>query len=259
VVAVAGAQVPVWRESVSADGLGDDLDVRIALTDSLERGSRTAAGPNRRGVAWLSVPRGHRQAKGEQVRLLLIGPPGSGKGTQAVRIGDHFGIAHISSGDLLRQHVTQGTPIGRTVQEFLARGDLVPDGIVMDVLRKPVENASREGGFVLDGFPRTVAQAEAAYSVARENGTWVQVALSLDVPREELMARILARGRDSGRSDDNLAVIRHRLDLFDATAPALIEYYARREVLITIHGAQPVDQVTADAIAALEGVQPSLR
>jgi adenylate kinase len=198
-------------------------------------------------------------AKGEQVRLLLIGPPGSGKGTQAVRIGDHFGIAHISSGDLLRQHVTQGTPIGRTVQEYLAKGDLVPDGIVMDVLRKPVEAASREGGFILDGFPRTVAQAEAAYSVARENGTWVQVALSLEVPREELMARIMARGRDSGRSDDNLAVIRHRLDLFDATAPALIEYYARREVLITIHGAQPIDQVTAEAIAALEGVRPSLR
>jgi adenylate kinase len=193
------------------------------------------------------------------VRLLLIGPPGSGKGTQAVRIADHFGIAHISSGDLLRQHVTQGTTIGRTVQEFLAHGDLVPDGIVMDVLRKPVETANREGGFVLDGFPRTVAQAEAAYSVARVNGTWVQVALSLEVPREELMARILARGRDSGRSDDNLAVIRHRLDLFDATAPALIEYYARREVLITIQGAQPIDQVTADAIAALEGVRPSLR
>jgi adenylate kinase len=193
------------------------------------------------------------------VRLLLIGPPGSGKGTQAVRISDHFGIAHISSGDLLREHVSQGTAIGRTVQEYLAKGDLVPDGIVMDVLRKPVETAARQGGYVLDGFPRTLAQAEAAYEVAREIDAWVQVALSFDVPRAELMARILARGRDSGRPDDNQAVIIHRLELFDATAPALIDYYARREVLVTVNGAQLVDQVTAAAIAALEGVRPSLR
>lgn len=193
------------------------------------------------------------------MRLLLIGPPGSGKGTQAVRISDHFGIAHISSGDLLREHVSQGTAIGRTVQEYLAKGDLVPDGIVMDVLRKPVETAARQGGYVLDGFPRTLAQAEAAYEVAREIDAWVQVALSFDVPRAELMARILARGRDSGRPDDNQAVIIHRLELFDATAPALIDYYARREVLVTVNGAQLVDQVTAAAIAALEGVRPSLR
>jgi adenylate kinase len=112
---------------------------------------------------------------------------------------------------------------------------------------------------VLDGFPRTLAQAEAAYEVAREIDAWVQVALSFDVPRAELMARILARGRDSGRPDDNQAVIIHRLELFDATAPALIDYYARREVLVTVNGAQLVDQVTAAAIAALEGVRPSLR
>jgi adenylate kinase len=193
------------------------------------------------------------------VRLLLIGPPGSGKGTQAVRISDHFRIAHISSGDLLREHVSQGTAIGRTVQEYLANGDLVPDGIVMDILRRPVETAARQGGYVLDGFPRTLAQAEAAYEVAREIDAWVQVALSFEVPRAELMARILARGRDSGRADDKHAVITHRLELFDATAPALLDYYARREVLVTVNGAQLVDQVTADAIAALEGVQPSLR
>jgi adenylate kinase len=192
------------------------------------------------------------------VRLLLIGPPGSGKGTQAVKIGVHYGLTHISSGDLLREHIAQGTPIGRTISEYLARGDLVPDGIVMDVLRKPVENASRQGGYVLDGFPRTVAQAEAAYQVAREMDASVQVALSLEVPREDLMARILARGRESGRTDDNQAVIAHRLELFDATAPALIEYYHRREVLVTVDGSQLIDTVTADAIAALDRVRPTL-
>jgi adenylate kinase len=205
------------------------------------------------------VSQGDTVEKGEQVRLLLIGPPGSGKGTQAVRIGDHFGIAHISSGDLLRRHVTQGTPIGLTVQRYLANGDLVPDGIVMDVLRRPVEAAARQGGYVLDGFPRTVAQAEAAYEVARGLDARVQVALSFEVPRDELMARILARGREAGRTDDNQAVITHRLELFDATAPDLIDYYARREVLVTVDGARPIDHVTADAIAALEKVRPSLR
>jgi adenylate kinase len=193
------------------------------------------------------------------VRLLLIGPPGSGKGTQAVRIGDHFGIAHISSGELLRRHVEQGTPIGNTVRSYLEAGDLVPDGIVMDVLRKPVETASRQGGYVLDGFPRTVAQAEAAYLVARDIGAWVQVALYLRVPRQVLIARMLARRHAAGRSDDSLAVINHRLQVFDELTTPLLDYYAGREVLLTVDGSLPVEEVTAVSIAELNRVRPSLR
>ncbi len=193
------------------------------------------------------------------MRLLLIGPPGSGKGTQANRIGDHFGITHISSGELLRQHVEQGTAIGRSVEHYLANGDLVPDGIVMDILRRPVEIASRQGGFVLDGFPRTVAQAEAAYLVAREIDAWVQVALHLEVSREALLTRTLARARESGRSDDRLAVVNHRLEIFDELTIPLLDYYATREVLLTVDGDQPVDTVTATAIAELTRVRPSLR
>ena len=188
------------------------------------------------------------------MRILLIGPPGSGKGTQAVRIGAHFGIAHISSGELLRQHIEQGTSIGRTVEPYVRQGHLVPDGIVMDILRKPVEAASREGGYVLDGFPRTVAQAEAAYLVAREIDAWVEVALSLAVPREQLIERTIARGRAAGRSDDNLDVVNHRLDLFDEVTPALLAYYANREVLVTIDGSKPIEDVTTGAIAALEAL-----
>src|SRR5215510_7124275 len=99
------------------------------------------------------------------MRILLIGRPGSGKGTQATVISEHFGIAHISSGDMLRHHVAKDTQLGRTVAGVMARGDLVPDAVVMDVLRRPVEAAARAGGYVLDGFPRTFAQAEAAYIV----------------------------------------------------------------------------------------------
>jgi adenylate kinase len=192
------------------------------------------------------------------VRILLIGPPGSGKGTQAERIGDHFGIEHISSGDLLRREVDRGSAIGRAAREQMARGDLVADSIVMDVLRKPVEAASRAGGYVLDGFPRTVAQAEAAYQIARELGAWVQVALSLEVPRPQLIERILARARSSGRTDDNLEVINHRLDLFDEVTPPLLAYYAKREVVITVDGTRPVDEVTVTALAELERVRPRL-
>ena len=192
------------------------------------------------------------------MRILLIGPPGSGKGTQAVRIGDHYGIAHISSGDLLRKHVADDTAIGRQVAPLLARGDLVPDGIVMDVLRRPVETASRQGGYVLDGFPRTMTQAEAAYLVAKEIGAWVQVAVYLEVPRDQLIERMLARGVASGRADDNLNVINHRQQVFEEQTPPLLDYYAVRETLITVNGSKPVDEVTATALAELDRIRPTL-
>jgi adenylate kinase len=193
------------------------------------------------------------------VRLLLIGPPGSGKGTQATRIGNHYGIAHISSGELLRRQVEMDTAIGRAVQSQLARGDLVSDGIVMDLLRRPVETASRQGGYVLDGFPRTVAQAEAAYLIARELGAGVQVALYLNVPRDQVVERMVSRGRAAGRTDDNLDVINHRLEVFDEQTTPLLDYYANREVLVTVDGSKPPDEVTATAIDELDRVRPILR
>src|SRR5262245_34159866 len=113
------------------------------------------------------------------MRLLLIGAPGAGKGTQAVELARHFGLAHISSGDLLRHHIREGTSIGRAAKTYVEAGDLVPDSLVMDMLRKPVMAASNAGGYILDGFPRTVEQAEAAYMVARELGASVQIAAHL--------------------------------------------------------------------------------
>jgi adenylate kinase len=190
------------------------------------------------------------------MRLLLIGRPGSGKGTQAEAISAHFGIAHISSGDLLRQHVADDTQLGRTIATLMERGDLVPDGVVMDVLRKPVEAASKAGGYVLDGFPRTLAQAESAYLVAKEIGAWVQVALLLEVARDVAMGRML--GRDQGRADDREDVIRHRQDAFDQVTPPMLDYYARRETLIRVDGDRPAEEVTADAIAALDRIRPTL-
>jgi adenylate kinase len=192
------------------------------------------------------------------MRLLLIGPPGSGKGTQATAIAEYFGIAHISSGELLRRHIADGTPIGRVAGEYVARGDLVPDGVVMDILRKPVESASRSGGYVLDGFPRTLAQAEAAYLVAKDLDAWVQVALSLEVPHDQLIERMLRRGQSGGRRDDTESVMRHRIDVFEQITPPLLEYYARREVLLRVDGSRSIGEVSAMIIAELERVRPTL-
>jgi adenylate kinase len=192
------------------------------------------------------------------MRLLLIGPPGCGKGTQAVHIAQHYGIEHISSGDLLRRHVAERTSIGRAVEQCVNRGDLVPDGIVMDILRKPVETASRNGGYILDGFPRTVEQAEAAYDVARTLNASVRIALHLQVPRDELIQRLLARGRQTGRADDTAEVINHRLQVFDASTLPLLDYYARRETLIRIDGNYPVPEVTRSAITHLDLVRHRL-
>ena len=174
------------------------------------------------------------------MRMLLIGAPGAGKGTQAELIAERFGITHISSGDLLRKHVDEGTAIGRAAKEYLSRGDLVPDAIVMDMLRKPVVAASEAGGYVLDGFPRTVDQAEAAYETASSLGVAVEVAVYLEVQAAELTRRLLARGRGQ---DDRPEVIEHRLSVFEAKTRPMLDYYARREELITVNGARPVPEV----------------
>jgi adenylate kinase len=174
------------------------------------------------------------------MRMLLIGAPGAGKGTQAGLIAERFGITHISSGDLLRWHVTEGTSIGKVAKEFLVRGDLVPDAVVMDMLRKPTVAASQAGGYVLDGFPRTVDQAQAAYETARGLGVAVEVAIYLEVRPEELTRRLLARGRGQ---DDTPDVIAHRLHVFEEKTRPMLDYYARREELITVNGARPVNEV----------------
>ncbi|MDQ1599246.1 MAG: adenylate kinase [Actinomycetota bacterium] len=190
------------------------------------------------------------------MRLLLIGAPGSGKGTQAVRLAEHFGITHISSGDLLRQHVTDDTAFGRQVREFVSRGDLVPDQMVLDMLRKPIVEASAKGGYVLDGFPRTVEQAEIAYETARTLGVAVQIAAYLEVGRPELVRRLLARGRGD---DDTQAVIEHRLEVYDQKTMPMVDYYAQRERLVTVNGARPADEVTWSLVVQLQKSRRALQ
>jgi adenylate kinase len=182
------------------------------------------------------------------VRLLLLAPPGAGKGTQARALSQHYGIEAVSTGDMLRQEVAAGTPCGLAARDYLDRGDLVPDVLIRDMVLARVVEADRNGGFVLDGYPRNLAQAEEAQALAADKGIVIDGAVYLDVSREELLRRLLQRAGFESRSDDNEATIRHRLDVFDAQTRPLAGYFRDRGLLISVDGEQPVEQVTKDII-----------
>lgn len=194
------------------------------------------------------------------MRLLMVAAPGAGKGTQAARLSAYYGVAHISSGELFRNEVAQGTEIGRIAAAYLKRGDLVPDDLVMQMLAGPVVRAAQEGGYVLDGFPRTLRQAEEAYAWAKQvEGVELQAVVHLIVSREELMRRLLTRSRDGGRTDDTMETIEHRLDVYDLETEPLIEYYAGRGLVVDINGEQPVNEVFDDIINSIESVRAGRR
>jgi adenylate kinase len=177
------------------------------------------------------------------MRLLLLAYPGAGKGAQATRLAAHYGIAHLSSGELLRAEVVRGTSIGKTAADYLRRGDLVPDELVLQVLSAPLLEAAKNGGYVLDGFPRTLRQAESAYSLARERDIELQAVVYLKVGPDELLRRLRARARVEGRVDDDEGTIAHRFEVFEDMTQPLLGFYARRGILVEIDGEQSVEEV----------------
>ena len=182
------------------------------------------------------------------MRLLLVGAPGSGKGTQGKALASLYGIEHISSGEVLRIEVRAGTPLGREVAAFQRRGDLVPDAIVFDLVIPVVAAATARGGYILDGFPRTVSQALQAADVARRLELSLDAAIYLNVPDEVLLQRLLARARP----DDSAEVIKHRLEVFAETTHPLIDYYReQRGILMEVDGNQPAEAITAEIQARL--------
>ena len=185
------------------------------------------------------------------MRLLLIAPPGAGKGTQAKAVSAHYGIDTISTGELLRREVAAGTRLGLSVREYLDRGDLVPDPLMRDLVTAAVQEADRRGGFLLDGYPRTLAQAEEGRRWAREQAMPVDAAIYLEVSPPELLRRLLGRSGAEGRSDDREATIRHRLEVFETTTRPLLDLYRELGILLTVDGEQSVEAVTADILAGL--------
>jgi adenylate kinase len=185
------------------------------------------------------------------MNVLLIGPPGSGKGTQGDRLSDQLGLEHIAAGDLLRAEVENGTPLGRQVKEFMARGDLVPDVVILALLMPRVLHAAEGRGYLLDGFPRSVEQAVEARKLAEQAGASPDAVIYLDAPREVLVERILARAEIEGRADDNPETVANRLQVFDEATHPLVDYYKGRGLLHVINADQHEDAVTADILAAL--------
>ena len=175
------------------------------------------------------------------MRIIFIGPPGAGKGTQAERMVATYRLAHLSTGDMLRAARDAKTEVGQKADGYMSRGALVPDDIIIAVIAKRLEAPDCAGGYLLDGFPRTIAQAEALDAMLRQRGTPLDVVLELDVPEDELFRRLAGRGR----TDDKPEVIRQRLVAYrDQTAP-LLDYYSKQGLLKKINGLGSVDEIFA--------------
>ncbi len=185
------------------------------------------------------------------MRVLLIGPPGAGKGTQASRIADHFDLARIATGDLLREQVVDGTELGKVAKAYMDRGDLVPDDLVIEMTRDRMVEANEEGGYVLDGYPRTLAQAEAAYRWALARGIPFDLTLYFEIEEQELLARLAGRAREEHRSDDAEETVRHRLEVFARQTRPLVDYYQRRGILVPINAVGPIDAISEEIFATL--------
>jgi adenylate kinase len=192
------------------------------------------------------------------MRLLLLAPPGAGKGTQGERLAEHYGVRHLSTGDMLRAEVAAGTDLGRAVADSLATGDLVPDDLMTELLREPLIEAAESGGYVLDGFPRNLAQAHQAFELARDLGITVHAVLALEAPDDVLRERLLGRAA-AGRPDDTGDVIDHRLQVYTQLTRPLIAYYAGRGVLRRVDATPPPDEVFEKILETLADVgDPSM-
>jgi adenylate kinase len=185
------------------------------------------------------------------MRLLLLAPPGAGKGTQGERLAGRLGVQHISAGELLRAEARADTAVGREVAAYQLRGDLVPDAVVFEVLTPVVVAAVARGGYILDGFPRTLPQATAAADLGVRLGLTLDAVVYLHAPQAVLVHRLLGRAGQGGRSDDTGAVIRHRLEVFAKTTSPLIAYYRDRGILLAVDADQPPEAVTTEILTRL--------
>ena len=188
------------------------------------------------------------------MNILLLGPQGSGKGTQAKLIASEYGLAHIATGDMLRAAITAGTELGRRVQTIVDRGDLVPDDLMVALLRERLAGSDAHDGFILDGFPRTLPQAEALDLMLREVDRDLDVVFALLVSDDVSRERMLARAREEGRTDDTPEAIARRLASYHRETEPLIERYRARGRVVGIHGERSVPEVFAEIASVLEQV-----
>ncbi len=186
------------------------------------------------------------------MRLLILGPPGAGKGTQASRIAERFGVPAISTGDIFRANIKGGTPLGKKVQDILAAGQYVPDEVTNEIVADRLAQEDAQGGFLLDGYPRTPAQVEALDGMLADAGQQLDAVLELTVPTDEVVQRLLKRAQIEGRADDTEDVIRERMAVYTRETQPLSDTYAARGLLREVDGTGDMDEVFARLEGALE-------
>lgn len=186
------------------------------------------------------------------MRLVLLGAPGSGKGTQAARLKEYLQVPHISTGDLLRTEVAAGTPLGRQAGEVMARGDLVSDEILLGMLKDRLSREDVRNGFILDGYPRNLAQAAALDALLSSLGQTFDVAVQLAVDNEQIVARLAERAKIEGRADDTPESVRHRLKVYDEKTAPVIDYYRQQGKLVVVDGVGALEEVFARIVEAIQ-------
>lgn len=212
------------------------------------------------------------------MNIIIMGPPGAGKGTQAVNIIDKYNVPHISTGDIFRENIKNGTELGKKAQEYMNKGELVPDELVCEIADERISREDCANGFLLDGFPRTVAQAEMLDQFLKENGKKIDAAIDLLVPRKELIERITGRrvcpkcgasyhvvnvpskvegicdrcgGELVQRPDDNVETVTNRINVYEEQTQPLVDYYDEEGCLVRINGNQSLEKIFADIVTAL--------
>lgn len=179
-----------------------------------------------------------------QTFIVLFGAPGSGKGTQSARLIDEYGLYHISTGELLRQHIKNGTELGKVADGYISKGQLIPDDLMIRILDETLDKeASGKNGVVFDGFPRTIPQADALKQLLRRRGHDLSAVVGLEVPEDELVTRMLQRGKETGRADDNIETIKNRLKVYHDQTAVLREYYIKEGKYLPVNGHGVVDEI----------------
>ncbi len=191
------------------------------------------------------------------MRMIFMGPPGAGKGTQAKLVADKYGIPAISTGDIFRANVSRGTELGRKAQQFMDAGEYVPDEVTNLMVRHRIDEDDAQPGFLLDGYPRTLAQVEELDGMIRHTGHELDAVVVLTVDAEELVQRLLQRAETDGRSDDTEDVVRRRQEVYTEQTEPLIDVYRDRGLLVEVDGMGPVEEVTARIFGALQDVRES--
>ena len=225
--------------------LPSDIEARKSdlMTDLWYKGKET------------QIKQDQQQIKIRMKNIVIFGAPGSGKGTQSDLLIEHYGLGHISTGDVLRSEIKKGSELGKTAQRFIDKGNLIPDELMISILAKVYDEFGRgHKGVIFDGFPRTIPQAEALKQMLNERGDKVAAMIELDVPEDELMKRLILRGQQSGRADDNEETIKKRLVVYHSQTQPLIEWYKQEGVHHHINGLGELDRIFADICEIIDKI-----